>query len=174
MAIRALAPLAFVRTAVNGEILTVVIKSRRRPGGLIVARRAICRELGSRVIGVGRLVIIRCMATRAGIWRVGVIALVAGSAIIGNGRMRAVKRVIIVVDRKRGRRPAAGRVTTCTIHRQRQRGMAWIRRLVIIRRMTAGTRIRCVGVIAMVAGVAIHRDGGMHARQRIKIIVIER
>ena len=53
MALRTLVPNPFMRSAVDGEVLRIVVKGGRRPHGFAVAGSAICTELRSLVIGVG-------------------------------------------------------------------------------------------------------------------------
>lgn len=68
-----------------------VIECRRHPGRLRMADRTIGWELLGLVIGVGRLVIIREVATNTSGWRIIVIAVVAGDAVVGNGSVRAIE-----------------------------------------------------------------------------------
>ena len=69
-----------------------------------MASRTIRRELSRRVVRVGRLVVIGCVTARAGVRGIGIIAVVTGVAIIGNGGVRTVQRVKTVVVEGR-RRP---------------------------------------------------------------------
>ena len=71
-------------------IKTVVVEGRRYPGRFAVAAGAVCGQLLRDVVGVGRLVVIADMASRAGIRGVIIIPVMAGCAVIGNGGMRAV------------------------------------------------------------------------------------
>jgi len=52
------------------------------------------------MIRIGGLVVIIRMAAKTLIWGIDVAALMAGKAIGCNGRMCALQRVVIVVDRK--------------------------------------------------------------------------
>lgn len=61
------------------------------------------------MVRVQTLGVIRCMAASAGIWGIGVIAVVAGCTIIGNWDVSASKRIIIIVVGKSSRRPTGGR-----------------------------------------------------------------
>ena len=54
------------------------------------------------------MVVIRRMAARTGIRGIGVIAVVAGRTIIGNGDVSARERIIIIVVGKSSRRPTGG------------------------------------------------------------------
>ncbi len=83
----------------------LVIKRRRRPGCFRVASRAIGRELIGGVVGVCGLVELRRMATGAGVRRIVVITVVAGCAIVSDGRVRTIQSIKIIVDGKGRRRP---------------------------------------------------------------------
>lgn len=97
---------------VNGA----VVKRRRRPGTFTVAAFTIGRELVGGVIGISRRKVVWLVASCAGIGRIGVIAVVTCRTIVGNGSMRAIKWVIIVVNRKSSRRPTrGGRMTRSAI-----------------------------------------------------------
>lgn len=65
MALGTLIPLPLVLAAVNGEILPVVVKGRRRPGRFGMATRTISREMRCGVIGIGGLVVIVEVTGRA-------------------------------------------------------------------------------------------------------------
>ena len=64
------------------------------PRGSGMTGSAIGRNIEGRVVRVGRLGIIRIMASVAGIGRIGVITVVAACAVVGNGRMCARERII--------------------------------------------------------------------------------
>ena len=121
MAFGAVVPFSSVFPAVNGEIHYIVVKVCRNPCRFRVAALAVGWELSGAVAGVRRLVVIIGMAAKAGVRRVGVISIMAGRAIIRNGRMPAIKRIVIIVDAKRSRVPAwLGGVAGSTIDRQPQ------------------------------------------------------
>ncbi|GMU90323.1 MAG: hypothetical protein AMXMBFR49_25280 [Chlorobiota bacterium] len=63
-------PLVAVFAAVNGEILTVVVESSWSPPKRSVAVLTGLRELGTGVVGVLCVLIVRQMATVALVWRV--------------------------------------------------------------------------------------------------------
>lgn len=65
MAVGTLIPFVFVFAAVYGEIQVIMVESCGCPGGFAVATCAVRRELCRYMVGVGRLVIIVSMATRA-------------------------------------------------------------------------------------------------------------
>ena len=87
---------------VNG----IVVKSRWCPGRFTVASGAIRWELSGSVVRIGGRVVVGRVTTRAGVWRSIVIAVVAARAIIGNARMCAVQRIIIIVCWETRRFPA--------------------------------------------------------------------
>ena len=73
-------------------------------------------KLCSFVIRICGLVKISQVTTHTSIGRVVVIAVVAGSTVVGNGGMRAIKGVVIVVYPKSSRCPASGcGVATCAV-----------------------------------------------------------
>ena len=122
-----------------------------------MAGGAIIGELEGLVIRVGGLVVVRLVASGTGVRRVVVVAIVAGRAVIGNGRVRAVEWVIIVVDGEFSRHPAIGGVASFTSCRDAQNYVIWVGGGIEIRLVTADTSIGCVGVIA--ADVAIGAVG---------------
>ena len=112
------------------------------------------------MIGVGGLVIIRCMTAGTSVGRIVVVAVVAGGAIIGNRGMRAVQRIIVVVYGKSGGLPGIGGVTARAIRRYSQCGVARVGALVVIRRMTT----RTVGGRSGVSGSMAVEAGGRQVR----------
>ncbi len=157
------------------RINNAVVKRRGHPGCFRVARGAICGELRSSVIGRRRVGIIGCVTAVAGI-RCGVIvAVVAIGAVVGDGRVCPVQRIIIVVDRERRRFPARrGRVAHRTIRREVQRYVVWIGGLIEIRAVTAVTSVRRVGESPVVTRIAIAGDRNVRARERINSTVVKR
>ena len=125
------------------------------------------------MIGIGRLIVFADMATCTGIRRVVIVSVVAGGAIIGDGSMRAVQLIIIIVNGKGSRGPAGvGGMAGGTICWYGEGQVIRIGALVVIRRMAAGAGIGCVGVIAIVAGIAVSCNGGVRSGQRIKTVVV--
>ena len=118
---------------------------------------AVGRKLIGSMAGVGRCVVVGLVTAYAGIRRVVVVAIVAGRAVIGNGCVRAVEWVIIVVDGEFCRHPAIGGVASFTSCRDAQNYVIWVGGGIEIRLVTADTSIGCVGVIA--ADVAIGAVG---------------
>ena len=138
-----------------------------------MAGGAICWKLPRHVVGVGRLIKIRRVATRAGVGRVVVVAVVAGVAIVGNGAVGPVQRVHGIVVVKSGRFPADGGVAGRTVGRHAQRRMVRINALVVIRRVTTGATGGCPGISRSVARDAI--GGLVYSRQReLGIAVVKR
>ena len=99
------------RVRAGQRVNAVVIKRRRYPSRLAVTNSAVGGELLGGVIGIGRLVVVVGVATRTGVGRVVVVAVVAGGAVVGDGRVGAGQRVIVIVDRELRRLPAIVRVT---------------------------------------------------------------
>ena len=72
-----------------------------------MATLAIGREVRCFVIGIRRRIVIRSMASKAGLRRRSVVyPMVAGCTIIGYGRVRSRNHIIFVVIGKTGRSPA--------------------------------------------------------------------
>mgnify|MGYP007060900883 FL=1 len=139
-----------------------------------MAEGTIGRELRSGVVGVSRLGIIRRMATVAGVGRAVVIAVVAGSTVIGNGCMSAVQRIIVAVNRERSRLPTrCGRMAHRTISREAERYVVRVGGLVEIRRVATITGVWRIGEIAVVTGVAVVGNGNMGSCKRINGVVIK-
>lgn len=49
--------------------------------------------------------------------------------------------------------------------------MAWLAGLLIIRRMTTGAGIGCIGIVALVAGSTVVGDSGVRTFQHIVVIM---
>ena len=151
-----------------------MIKGRRRPGSFAVASGAIGRELRSRVVRTSRSRIIGRMAAVAGIRCVVVVAVVAGSTIIGNARMRAVQRIVIVVNGECSRFPArVGGMAHRTIRRNIQGGVIRVGTGSIIGRMATRAGVGRIREIAVVTGIAVVRNGHMRPCKRINRVVVE-
>lgn len=88
------------RVCADNRIETIVIKSRWNPGILRMAALAIRWELRRCVVWIRRLIVSRSVTTKAGIWRIVVISVVAGDTLIGNDGVCTVQLVIIVVNVK--------------------------------------------------------------------------
>ena len=169
-------PFAFVRPAVNREIHIVVVKVCRGPGRFTVAILAGCRKSRRSVVWIVCLIIFRLVAAVTGVGRVVVIAVMTGGAVVGNERMRAVQRIIIVVNIECSRRPAGcGGVATRAIRRKVQRHVVRVGALVVIVRVTARAGVGRIVVVAVdVTGITVAGNGDVRARERIKIVVVER
>ena len=112
------------------------------------------------MVGVGRLIIIVDMAACAGIGCIGIVSVVAGSAVVGNTRMRPFQNVIIIVNGESGRLPAAGSVARRTVRWDIQGNVTWIVALVVILRMTGRTIRRRTGISRSMASEAGRRQMG--------------
>ena len=114
----------------------IVVESGGNPGCFGMAGCAIRRELYCGMVGVGCLIVIISVATEAGVRGVVVIAVVAGYAIVCDGRMPPVKRVKLIVDTKRRRIPSRfGGMARSAIPRQPQSLMAGVKTVVVIKGM---------------------------------------
>lgn len=130
------------------------------------------RESGSLVIGVRRGIIIGLVTTDAGVGCIVVVSIVTGCTVIGYVGMCSNQRIIVVVNRERGRHPVRIRsVTHVTVSRNIQRQVVRIDTLIVIGLVTGYTSIRQVVIIPMVTCIAVNR--GMLASERPHRTVIE-
>ena len=98
-----------------------------------MAGSTIGTELCRLVVGVGCGIEIRQMTSHAGVGRIVVIAVVTGGAVIGNGGVRAIQCVEIIVIGKGGRRPTGlGGMATRTVSTQSQRNVVGIACLAVV------------------------------------------
>ena len=162
MAVETLAPFPLVSAAVDGEMLSIVVKSGGNPAAFSVATGTVRRELGREVIRVVGIVVIAAMAGIAGIGGIIVVAVVTGRTVVGNRSMRPVQSVVIVVHRKARWCPARLRaVAHSAVIRNVQRNVVGISALIVVSIMATCAGIGSIGVIsAQMAGRAIicHRQ----------------
>ena len=155
-------------------VKVVMVKSGRYPCRLRVTILAVGRELGDFMVRIGRTVVVGQVAAHTGIGRVVVIAIVAGSAVISNARMRAIERVVVVVVGKSRRRPAGlGSVATGAVIAKAQRYVVGVAGLIEISTVTTCTGVGRIVVITVVAGGTFIDNNGMPPCQRVKIVVVE-
>lgn len=150
-------PYILVLAAVYREIHIVMIKGGGLPRRFIVAQGAIRREACRGVIGVVAAVVVGGMAAIAGGWRVGVIAVVTGRTIVGNGRMGSIQWPVVVVDGEGRRHPLRrGGVTHVAVRGNGQRHVVRVHTGIIGRQVAALATGRRVAVVATdMAGRAI-------------------
>lgn len=172
MAVGALIPFFFMLAAVYREMLSIVVKSSGCPGRFTVTAGTIRWKMRRSVIGVGRLIVIICMTTRAGVRCIVVIPVVAGGAIVCNGSMCAVQLVIIVVNCKCRGFPPGGGVASRTIRRDRERSVVRVGALIVIRRVASRTIGRSTGITVGVAVEAIGRLV-LPCQREIGVVVVE-
>ena len=134
--------------------------------------RAIHRKLQGYMIRIGRSIVIRRMAARAGIRCVDVITMVAGITIIGNPGMRPVQGVKSIVIKRRWS-PGRFAVAGSTIGWELGRNVAWIGSSIVIRGVTPCTSIRCTVVIPVVADSTVIGNHRVCPVQRV-IVVVDR
>jgi hypothetical protein len=106
VAVNTFTPLARMFTAVNGEILPIVVKGGRLPGIFAVAARTIGGKLKLCVVRIGCVNKIVSMAPGTVVRRIVVIAIVTNCTIVGDGGMRTIQCVKTVVVGKTGRIPS--------------------------------------------------------------------
>jgi hypothetical protein len=94
-------------------------------------------DTGRLVAGIGSLVINRFMAAEAVIGSAGIITVVAGCAIVGDGNMSTCQRIIVAVNRESGRGPAwIGGVAICAGIWNSYTHVVWVRCLYVNAIMT--------------------------------------
>ncbi len=175
MAFDALIPFSVVFTAVDREILIVMIESRRHPTIYTMTSHAIRRKSCRNVVGIIGRVVIAQVTTDASARRVGVIAVVTRSAVVGNGSMRPAQNPIIVVNRESCRIPIrVGRMAHCTISWNAKCDVVGVGTAVKIGQVTADTSVWGIDIVALVAGVAVVGNRDMSTGERIKSIVVKR
>ena len=170
MAIGTIIPSTLVSAAVYWEVLAIVVKCRWSPPIFVVTSGTISRKLGSCVVGFGCIIVVRLMTTHTGIRRIAKITVMATGAIIGYQCVCAIEGVERVVVKRRWR-PAILRMAGHTIRGKIAGGMVRIGRCIVIIQVAAGTGIRRIVVIAIVAGRTVVGDGSVSAIQLIIIIV---
>lgn len=106
------------------------------------------------------LVILFGMAAETGIWRIGIIAVVAGCTFVGYGQVCPFNAVVIVMDGESCGFPVGlGGMAGSTIIWYADSHMVGIGSLVVIIGMATGTGICCSGIaIGMAIGAC---SGGM-------------
>jgi len=155
------------------EVL-VVIEGTWCPTAFAVAGRAIRWEVGSSVIWIGRTVVVIQVASDTGIWRIVVIAVVAGRTIIGDGSVSAIQLIVVVVNiESRGLPSGLGGVAAFAVRWQAKISMVWVGCCVVVVRMTSGAGVRRIGIIAVVTSVTVVCNRDMSARHDEVLVVIE-
>ncbi len=147
-----------------------VVKRGRNPGAFAMATYAVRRELGGSMVGVGSRIVIAQVAAHAGVWGIGIVALMASVAVVGNRNMRPVERIECTVV-KRGRRPVAFRMTIRTSRRELRGEVVGVGCSIVVRLMAACARIRRVDVIAVVASRTVVGNRNMRPVQHVVIVV---
>ena len=140
------------------RINRIVIKAGRRPGRFAVAGSTIGWELGRNVAWIGSSIVIRGVTPCTSIRCTVVIPVVADSTVIGNHRVCPVQRVIVVVDRESGRRPARSRgMAHRAIGRKAQGNVIGVQRQIKIGGMAGRALYGCTCISICMALDAIHR-----------------
>ena len=124
------------------------------------------------MIGINAGGIISAVASIAGIGRIGIIPVVTGIAIIGNGHMRTCEGINGVVV-KGGRYPGRLGVAEGTVGWELRGGVVWIGGLGVIAVVATVTGIGGVVVISIVAGIAIIGNGHVRTDKWINGIMVE-
>ena len=111
------------------------------------------------------------MAAGAGIGGAGVVALVACVAVVFDGCVCSGEGVSVVC--KARRLPCGGGMTLLTIGTNFGYGMVWLLGLVVGIGMATGAGIRGIGVVALVACVAVVFDSCVCSCEGIEVIVVK-
>ena len=109
------------------------------------------------------------MAACAGIGGTGVVALVACVAVVFDSCVCSGEGVSVVC--KARRLSCGGGMTLLTIGTNFGYGMVWLLGLVVVGGMATGAGIRGIGVVALVAGVAVVFDSCVCSFDFIELIV---
>jgi hypothetical protein len=174
MAFDALVPFALVFSAVNREVLVIMVPGGRYPCRFRVAILTSCGELCRSMVGIVGVIVIALVAAKASIGSIVVIAVVASRAVILDGSVRPIQHIVIAVNGEGRRVPIrVGRMAHGTICWNGQSHMVRIGRLVVVVDVAA---LACVGrivVIPIVTGITIVGNDYVGSCQRIKIIVVK-
>ena len=152
----------------------IVIKTGRQPGGLCMTALTIRRKLGGFVVGIcGRVVV--CQVTAyTGVGCIVVIAVVTGSAVVSDSRMRAIKCIVVIVVGKSRRCPAGlGGVAARTVVAEAQRYVVGVAGLVKISTVTTRTGVGGIVIVPVMTGSTLIGNQCMTPRQGIKVIVVK-
>ena len=126
------------------------------------------------MVGTGRCVVVCIVAAVAGVGCVGIVSVVTGSTVVGNGCVGSVQGVIIAVNRESCGFPARRcGVAHRAIRREIECYVVGVGRLTKIGRMASVAGIGRVGVIAVVTGVAVAGNRNVRACEWINGIVVK-
>lgn len=132
--------------------------------------RTIGWELLGYVIRISSLCKIIIVTTIACVRGIVVVTIMAGSTVVGNGRMRSEQLVIVIVYGECGRCPSRiGSVAGFTSRWQVQRQVIRVDTLVVVRCMTSRTGVGGVAVIPLMTVVASRTR--VRARKRPEAVV---
>ena len=113
------------------------------------------------VVRIGGGIIIIDVATCAGIWCIGIIAIVTSRTIIGKGGVSALDDIVVIVHIKVGGTPTGlCRVTSGTIIGKCEFRMVGVRCLIKVGGMTVYTGSRCTGISIGMTTSALDRNMG--------------
>lgn len=160
VAIRALVPSSCMASAVNREVLVVMVKGRRHPGPLRMAKFTVCWESLGQVWWIGGRVVVIRVASVAGVWSCSVIPVVTQVAIPRDSDMGTLEGPVIAMDREGGRRPSGiGSMAVIAIRRDAYGNMVRIGSCIVGGFVTGVTCIRRSCIIAVMTEVAIGNIG---------------
>lgn len=126
------------------------------------------------MVGIGGCVIIALVTADTSVWRIRVARAVAAVAIVGN-RCMCAKQWMNGVMVKACRNPCILRMALRAVSRELCGSVIGVACVVIIRLMTSQTRVWSIREISVdVTAIAIIRDSGMSAMQRVNRVVVKR
>ena len=138
-----------------------------------MAQGTVCRESERLMVGIGAGIIVRGMATGAGIGRVVVVAVVAGRTIIGDRQVPSVQDPVIVMDGEGGRTPSRRRgMAGCTVRWEVECGMVGVGRLVVIRQVASLAGVRGIVIVAGMTSGTVVGDGQVRSIQHPEVVVV--
>ena len=126
------------------------------------------------MVRVGSAIVIRGMASCTCVRCAGIIAVVAGSTVIGDFSVSTCDGIKLIVSRKGSRTPSrSSRVTGSTISGNTQNFMVRIERYVKIRLMASVASLGRVDIPVGMTLDAVIGDGSMCSGKRIKSAVVK-
>lgn len=161
MTCRTLIPLPGVRSAIDREVLAVMIKRGWCPSTLCMATCTIQGKLKLRVRRIYRFIIILLMAPRTCIGCIVIVPIVAACALVCDIKVSARKHIIIIVIVHGCRLPSRGcRMTARTLRGETKGSVIWIGGLIKVGGVTSITCRRGVLIPIGMATDALHCSVG--------------
>ena len=139
-----------------------------------MAGHTIRGKIAGGMVRIGRCIVIIQVASDTGIWRIVVVAVVAGRTVVGDGSVSAIQLIEIIVNIESCGLPSwLGGVAAFAVRWQAKISMAWVGRCVVVVRMTSGAGVWRIGVVAVMTSVTVVCNRDMSARHDEVLVVIE-